>query len=285
VLVALVIIGIVLSLVSAISLREQRVIGDLADDAALSSQLGDALAVLPIDLGPVSSAAGDIREARDTSLEIRSTIATAVVCDTSGVRLVLAPPGDGAVTYGSTLSPIEVGDSAWMMAPTDSAEVWQRYRVGGVATVRPGDCGPRGPILTPAARIAARIELTLDGFSAANPIGAIVRVTRPMRYSLYRGSDGQWYLGQRDWNNASLRFNIVQPVSGPFLPPASAGLLFQYYDSAGARLSTPVADTRPIALVRVDLRGQTRSISRALSSSGGKRTDSIGAWVLLRNRR
>ena len=72
-LVTLVIAGIALSLVAAISARQQRVVADLQENAALSSQLGDAISILPIDLGAVSSIAGDIREARDTSIEIRAT--------------------------------------------------------------------------------------------------------------------------------------------------------------------------------------------------------------------
>jgi prepilin-type N-terminal cleavage/methylation domain-containing protein len=284
-LVTLVIAGIALSLIAAISARQQRIVADLQENAALSSQLGDAISILPIDLAAVSSIAGDIREARDTSIELRATIATSVACDTIGGRLVLSPPSDGAATYAGMLSPIEVGDTAWVLVPTDSAEDWRPFRVGGVAPAAPGACAARGPLLSPGARNTARISLTLDGLTSSAPLGAAIRVTRPMRYSLYRGSDAQWYLGQRDWNNASTRFNTVQPVSGPFLSPASAGLVFRYADSLGADISSPVADTKTIALVRVDLRGQTRSAERALSTRNGRRVDSIGQWVLLRNRR
>jgi hypothetical protein len=282
--VTLVIAGIALSLIAAISTRQQRVVADLQERAALSSQLGDALSILPIDLGAVSSVAGDIREARDTSIEMRATIATAVACDTSGGRLTLSPPSDGVDVYAGTLSPIEAGDTAWVLVASDSAEEWRPYHVSGVTAVPPGDCNSRGPRLSLAARNATRTALTLDGLTPSERLGAPIRVTRPIRYSLYRGSDGQWYLGQRAWNNTSALFNTVQPVSGPFLPPASGGLTFQYADSLGTRLSPPVAETRSIALVRIDLRGQTRSVARALSTGGGRRVDSAGTWLLLRNR-
>src|SRR5262245_17958001 len=75
--------GLALSLIAAVCLRQQRVISDLSHAAALTAQLRDAAAILPIDLRALSSGLGDIRDARDTSLEVRATIASAVVCDTA----------------------------------------------------------------------------------------------------------------------------------------------------------------------------------------------------------
>jgi hypothetical protein len=127
----------------------------------------------------------------------------------------------------------------------------------------------------------------LDSLSPATALGAPLRVTRPLRYSLYRGTDGHWYLGQRDWNSATATFNSIQPVSGPFLSPALGGLSLRYLDSAGATLSTPVTNTRGIAAVQVSLRSETKSAMRALASAAqrGTRVDSAALWILLRNRR
>ena len=76
----------------------------------------------------------------------------------------------------------------------------------------------------------------------ASALGIPVRITRPRRYSLYRASDGLSYLGERDWNPGALRFNTIQPVSGPFAPAAEHGLVFRYLDSTGASLVIPVAN-------------------------------------------
>jgi hypothetical protein len=284
-LVALAVASIALALISAISLRQQRIVADLSDAAATQSQLGDALSVLSVDLASVSSSGGDIREARDTSLEIRATIASTISCDTLAGRLVLAPPSGDASSYGSVLQPIETGDTAWLLTPTDTAEDWRPYRIGDVASTAPGDCASSGPRLAGAALTSARVSVVLDGFAAAYRLGVPIRVTRPARYSLYRGSDGQWYLGLRDWSNTNGRFNGIQPVSGPFLSPASHGLVFQFADTAGLKLSTPVADTKTIALVRIDLRSETRAPVRILSTRYARRDESDGAWILLRNRR
>jgi hypothetical protein len=129
--------------------------------------------------------------------------------------------------------------------------------------------------------------VSLDSISPAIAVGAALRVTRPFRYSLYRGTDGRWYLGQRDWNSTTATFNSIQPVSGPFLSPALGGLSLRYLDSAGALLPTPLVNTRDIAAVRIGLRSDARQVTRALGSAGqqGPRVDSAVLWILLRNRR
>jgi hypothetical protein len=141
--------------------------------------------------------------------------------------------------------------------------------------------------LNATARATGRVSLRL-GPSAptVNLTGAVLRVTRPVRYSLYRGGDGRWYLGLRDWNVASSRFNTIQPVSGPFSSASSRGLVFQYVDSAGNVLPIPVSDPRSIALIRVELRGQSRNAMRAFAAGvQGRGTDSVRLAIALRNRR
>ena len=288
--VALAVAGVALSLIAAISARQQRIVAGLTDRAVLWTQLGDAASILPIDLRSASPAGGDIRDARDTSVQLRASIATAVVCDVRSGTLVLAPASPGADTYGSVLSPIKQGDTAWLFTPGDSADGWQGYGIDAATMEAPGPCAISGPLLTGSARLLPRIGIRLDGASRST-IGMPVRVTRELRYSLYRGSDRAWYLGQRDWNASTLRFNTIQPVAGPFLPPRSGGrqggLEFRYVDTIGNVVSVPVADTRALSMIRIDLRGETRSAERSFSSAAvdGKRLDSIGVWVLLRNRK
>ena len=197
------------------SARQQRVIGDLAGErgAALRGSSRDAAAILlPIDLSSVSSGAGDIREARDTSVEIRATIATAVVCDTSGSKFVLSPGGDGADTYAGTLQ-LDRGGGYGLGAcrpPTRADELASASHpitatTPGIDAHMAGKCGPMAqrhhPMLNVVAQSASRVALTLD---SQPPNGRSRRCRSASRvpyaiFSLYRGSDGQWYLGQRDW--------------------------------------------------------------------------------------
>ena len=120
-----------------------------------------------------------------------------------------------------------------------------------------------------------------------SPIGSVVRVTRPVRYSLYRAGDNLWYLGARDWNTTSQQFNGIQPVSGPFLSAAQHGLAFRYLDTAGAVLATPIANASSITAIRIDLRAQTSAPVRVLSAAGpvAARVDSAHVIVLLHNRK
>jgi len=279
--------GVVLSLVAAICVREQRLFADLGAQNATAVQLRDAEAILPIDLRAASAPQGDVREARDTSIELRGLVASAVICDTAQGGAVLAPASASATTYAGYLTMPDAGDTAWVLAPGDSSEVWEPYRVAASGSYAAGACGSLGPRLTSESASSPRALLSLEGFAAAARLGMPLRVTRPLRYSLYRGTDGRWYLGQRDWSSVTQRFNGIQPVSGPLLPPAKGGLEFRYLDSAANVLATPVADTRAIAAILVDVRGETRSDVRALgaATSAGPRADSATLWILLRNRR
>src|SRR5262249_4542524 len=109
---AVAVAGIVLAVLAVIALRQQRIFLALAADAALTGQLRDAASVLPMDLRGAAVRSGDLREATDTSIEVRETLASAVVCDTVGAAVVLPPAVAGAPTYAGTIGPIEAGDGA-----------------------------------------------------------------------------------------------------------------------------------------------------------------------------
>ncbi len=289
--VAMVVGGLVLGLVVVICLRQQRLYADVADAAALAGQLRDASSILPIDVRGAAPSAGDLRagEARDTSLELRGTIASAVVCDTSRGNLILAPPESGVATFATVLTTVAVGDTAWLFTPGASGDDWLPHRVLASVNAAPGQCAAMAPRLDSAARGTARVAIGLEGVDDVGAaIGRPLRVTRPLRYSLYRAGDGAWYLGERDWNPANARFNTIQPVSGPFLPPAPSGggLMFRYVDSLGVSLPTPVSDPRAVALIRVDLRGQSRNSERAFGAAGQalKHADSSTITLRLHNR-
>jgi len=279
--------GIALTLITVLCVREQRVFIDMAEQSAAYAQLRDAEAILPIDIRMASSVSGDVLDARDTSIELRGTIASAVVCDVTAGGVVLAPSTADAYSYAAFGSAVSAGDTAWLLIASDTSGGWRPYRIASSAAFRAGPCAAAGPRLSSSALTTPRTIVSLDSLSPTTAVGAPLRVTRPFRYSLYRGTDGRWYLGQRDWNSATATFNSIQPVGGPFLPPALGGLTFRYLDSAGAALSTPVMNTRGIAAVQVSLRSDAKSATRALGSAGqrGARIDSAALWILLRNRR
>ena len=289
-LVAMVVGGVVLALLTLAGLRQQRLIADLFDDAALSGQLREASALLPIDLRVLGSAAGDLREARDTALEARGTIANAIVCDTARGSVVLAAVTDSADTYTSYATSIEPGDTAWLYQSVNGNESWVPRAIASVAATAAGRCSPIGPLLRADVAARARTAITLDsaGDAAGDAafIGRPLRITRSLRLSLYRSSDGTWNLGERDWNPSTQRFNSIQPLAGPFLPANTAGLTLEYLDSNRAAMPTPLADPRAAAAIAFTLRGETRHAVRALGATQqGRRVDTARVVVLLRNRR
>jgi prepilin-type N-terminal cleavage/methylation domain-containing protein len=291
VVVTITVAGIVLSIVSSISVRQQRLLAAITDGVAVSGRLREISSILPIDLRAAAVSAHDIRQATDTSVELRATIASAVVCDTAASWLLLAPASAGATTYAAFATMIDSGDTAWVFTPGDSVDEWQPADVVSVTTLNVGgrQCSAPGPRLGDSARALPRIGVRLAPAPASVSalIGSPIRVTRTLRYSLYRASDGAWYVGEHDWNATALRFNTIQPVSGPFLSAAARGMVLTYLDSSAARLPTPVVDTRAIAAVRASFRGESRILTSVLASAAltARRIDTSSVLTLLHNRR
>ena len=90
--------------------------------------------------------------------------------------------------------------------------------------------------------------------ASAAPPASVVRVTRPWRYTLYRASDGEWYLGAKEWNPTAAKFNTIQPVAGTLLPASASGLRFRYLDSLAASLPGVPPDPSRIAAIEVAFR-------------------------------
>jgi hypothetical protein len=100
---------------------------------------------------------------------------------------------------------------------------------------------------------AISLVLSISGPLPAGS-GTPIRITRSWRYSIYRSSDGYWYLGARDWNASTRKFNTIQPVSGPFVSPGGGGVAFRYFDTTGATIASGSATPRAIALIQVSFR-------------------------------
>jgi len=269
--------GIVLGIVSAVGSRLQRRLAGQADYLFAQDQLASAAEVLPIDLRGLSPGSDDIAagEARDSSIQLRATIANAVVCGGSPSALTLATYlGAGA---RSTALSVQDGDTAWLLSASDTTEAWQPVRLHAARRTT-GICSLTGANASTVFDIA---HLWTADLRDTVPLvqRTIVRITRPVRFSFYRAGDSHWYLGLRSWNSASRQFNTIQPISGPFAPAGSLATRFEYFDNAGNRLSSGTSDTRAIARVEAVL--FSGPSPRTISTS----RDSIVVVVALRNRR
>ena len=277
-LVALGVGALVIALTAAIGFRHQRFYRDIVIAVARSEQLDQVVALTPIGLRAIAPGEGDIAAggARDTSLEFRSTIGTAVVCDSAATNALLAPT-DVIPRLSSFQARPEPGDTAWFLDTSAGSETWVARPVTAVFD-SVGRCalGASLPFgAAPRKSIAIRIAV-------AAPVGSAIRFTRPSRFSLYRASDGAWYLGAKDWNTSLGRFNTIQPVAGPLAPPGSSGLRFRYLDSIGVILPAIPPDPRRIAGIEISVRVDSALPGKYAHSTAVR--DRAVAFIALRNR-
>jgi hypothetical protein len=266
--------GIVVSLASMIGLRLQRQLDGQAARFATAEQLAAGAEVLPIDLRGVSPGADiPIGGARDTSLEVRAMIGTAVVCGGTPGTVTLAfhrgPSGQPIAPRAGA------GDTLWLLDDADDAERWRPVALSALRRA-PGPC----------TTLDASMEDVVDRShpwiadihdSGSVESGSAARLTRPERYSFYRASDGQWYLGLRSWNSAAGAFNGVQPISGPYRSPtAPHGVRFRYFDGSGVLVQSGSSDPRVIARIEALLARD--------APEGNGATDSLAVVIGLRNR-
>ena len=240
---------------------------------ANEEQLASAVQFVPLDLRAASPSAGDVVEARDSSLQLRVTTGTGVVCGGSSTSILVASSlGAG----GRPLSLAAVGgDTLWLLVDGDSVEQWRPFRMTGTRRVTapcPALDAASGQIFDVTHLWAADLR-----DSALAMPGTFVRTTRPVRYSFYRAGDGHWYLGLHSWNAGAGRFNLVQPIAGPYAPP-STGTGFRYFDASDLMLPLGRADGRRVARVEMQL------IADPTASALGRFPDTDRVIVALRNR-
>jgi hypothetical protein len=265
--VALTLGAIVLGTAVVSVLRQQhgarRVMG-MADGAA---QAGAASSLVPGELADLVPSAGDLvaGQARDTALQLRVPIGTGLSCDNTIGRAVLAVSDGDDLSPAGGSTPPRAGDTLWWYA--DAARPWRARRIADVHSA-PVSCSPlmggNGTVLQLA---MADMDTIL--------VGALLRVTRPFRYVIYRSGDGSWQLGLREWSEATQRFAPPQPIAGPFARHLGSEVHtgFRYFDLEDWEL--PVGGTgvevgrvaririTAIALVRPALGGDSLHVDSA----------------------
>lgn len=224
----------------------------------------------------------------DTSMEFQATVGVGVVCSSQTPRnhiaLLGADPAGAAtgVTLGQLLQP------SWNQAlqPGDMAEVWQTptlplastravlARVHSSATTH--DC--RNAANNRRALLPTQTLTLADSLTVPVAVGTPVRLSRRVRYSLYRSSDGDWYLGRKTLTTSG--WDVIQPVSGPLLSARDNGLQFQLFDRNNAPLPRgSVSGAQPPVRIHLQLRAPQRA-GRAAPLA--RRTDSLAIDVAFR---
>ena len=274
--------------------RQQRFYASTSEILDLRGQVRDGAGILVSDIRSAAVARFGLPVMTDSAIEMFTVIATSVACSAPVGAAIGLPPQ--VLSRGNTLTSIlfqpDTGDFAVLHAAStipDSSR-WETVRVASFSSrALSSSCPTTTGFTTSADAAAGRSGYVVTLAQPPTPgirRGAPIAFVRRVRYSLYRSSDGEWYLGYRRCGASSGVCAAIQPVSGPYRSytssSGSSGLSFRYYDSLGTELNAP---SNAVARVDIVLRGQT---SRAASLNGDARTayrDSLVVSVSPRNRR
>ena len=197
--------------------RQQRLYRLAGEQIDTRRSVRDALGVLAFELRGASP--GDtVRLMADSAIEFFSTIGTSVACTTLGAAdLGLAPPALSGIGATSWLTQPDTGDFALIYrAASHAAGNWERYRIKSIGTrVTSVACPTMSGVASGFDASSSGYVLTLATTPVPIRAGSPVKFLRRGRYSLYKSSDGKWYLGYRRCNAlGASACGIIQPLSG-----------------------------------------------------------------------
>ena len=286
--VATAIAGAATALMTAAVVRHQRFHSAAGEILSTRSQLRDAADILASDMRAASVAMFGLPVMTDTAVEMLTVIATSVACSAPVSGTIGLAPGRlvSGHTLTSMLAQPDTGDLALVYAASLSVPdsgTWESFRISAFASRSLAtSCPSSSGFTTPGDEFsgATGFQVTLTSTpSVAVRKGSPIFFLRRARYSYYRSSDGEWYLGYRRCNVASpFTCAAIQPVSGPYL-----GMTFRYYDPSGAQVNT-VAESFRVSRVELVLRGKA---AKAIALTGDARKvwrDSVVVTVSPRNR-
>jgi hypothetical protein len=266
-LISLTILGCVMGFSAHAARSQLRFFQGTAELSALRTQANHASAIPARALWAVSSTAGDLTIAQDTALEFHMPIGSSFACESAPGRIAIASATERGNTLASFSETPGPGDRLAALFADSASGTWLTLHIAD-APQGAGVCAS-----FPAFQETTTVILVEP---IVVPIGAPLRFTRPVRFSLYRGSDGRWFLGMRDWSAESQRLNAIQPVAGPLRSysayPGQTGLRFVYRDASGAELQEPVDP------------GRVASVTILSRSASARFEDSSAVTVALRNR-
>jgi type II secretory pathway pseudopilin PulG len=289
----LALLGLLGTAIGRTLVRQQRFYRGTTELLQAREGVRDAMEVLSTDIRGMS-VADTVRLFADSAIEFFANVGSSVVCQASSASSVglpgAAPRRGNALTAFSTQP--DTGDLAVFLRDTTAgAGEWERHRIIGFTARSISTTCPVSSAFSQQANLGATgkgflVELASLVSPGVGP-GAPVRFIRRGRYSLYHASDGRWYLGYRRCNAVGASAcGSIQPLSGPYRDyspnPRSTGLLFEYFDEAGARLT---AGSTPLAIARIDITARAESRQRIIVEQGVNRpADSATVAVAIRNR-
>lgn len=290
--IVLAILGVVGSAIGLTLLRQQRFYRGTEELVGAREGVRDAIEILSTDIRGMSLP-DTARLLADSAVEIFASLGSSVVCQIAGSEIGLPA---GTSPRGNTLTALltqpDTGDLALFLRDSaDGGSLWERHRIAAFsarskATTCPPSTGFAAADDVGATGTAFVVVLSTSLSNHVNR-GAPVRFIRRGRYSLYRSSDGSWYLGYRRCNALGPSVcGAIQPLSGPYRAhssnPRSSGLLFEFFDGSGARL--PIGSSS-LTLARVDITARSESQQRLMvEGRSWMPADSATVSIGVRNR-
>jgi hypothetical protein len=290
ILVVLLLLGVIGGAIGTTVSRQQWFYRDTAERLWSRESVRDAMEVLSADIRGMS-VSDTVRLHADSAIEFFATIGSSVVCQTAGNDVGL-PSWHSS---GNSLSAFQIvpdtGDVAVFYAQLPGGVMdWEQHRISGFAYRSLASSCPQSSGLSS----QSEFDAAERGFvvTLASPLlgviraGAPIRFLRRARYSLYRASDGDWYLGYRRCNAVGASScGPIQPVSGSYRAyspdPRASGLLFEYFDATGQRLGE--LDS-PLGLARVDITARSEGTAQTMGGTRGIAiSDSATLSVAIRN--
>ncbi|MBU6366110.1 MAG: hypothetical protein KJT01_07860 [Gemmatimonadetes bacterium] len=218
-------------------------------DTRRARELRHALAVLAAELRPLPPHA--LTHVSDTLLAFEAPLLVGLACaQPTRATLVLVPtPAASAERPWRTLPATDDQVSAWGIAPDGRT---LRPLAGTMAALQRTDpCALNRHPPHPAWRLDLRNPLPADMAP-----GLPVSVARPVRYRLYRTTDG-WFLGRQALVRRA--WETIQPVAGPLTAPGDGGMRVRAWDAKG----TPLADGRGAHHLQVTVRAPAEATGGA----------------------
>jgi prepilin-type N-terminal cleavage/methylation domain-containing protein len=283
--------GIMGSAVAMTINRQQLFYRDASELHYAREGVREAMEVMSTDIRAMS-VSDTVRLRADSAIEFFAGIGSSVVCQSAGGQIGLPARHTEANSLSAFLVEPDTGDiAAFHTRSAEGSEEWERHRISGFSSRSLANSCPTSSGFS----AQADLDAGMTGFvvTLADPLsdgikpGAPVRFLRRARYSLYRASNGHWYLGYRRCNAVGASTcGPVQPLSGPYRAYSAdarvTGLEFEYFDTNGQSLG---ASDSPLMLARVDITARSEGLQRiATSGQAGGTSESATISVAVRNR-
>ena len=279
--ITLTLVAIVGPVIINVMLSQSRHVQQASEQVRVREALRQSSELLSADLRGLAPSLGDLADFTGNSLTLRATIGSGIVCAVNGSASVDLVPQEAAVapmTYFVD-APV-VGDTVQLLRLSDNS--WQAIPITGVSSgtsACPVSSSAFASVAD-AAKSRLRLTATLPTGVAA---GDVVRVTRPVRYTVTQQGSGIWYLTRSEYRSGGWSSAVA---AGPFRPvsgsAATGGLGVSVFDDAGVALGT--ADRTRAARVALVLRGLGRATSAVSGQYAQAAADSLVISVALRNR-